>query len=309
MCQFVVKGSRQMNLLGANKTTNMYSGQDQPLTLVARSQNICCGLPVTEPYQYCPLHLCGIDGCDRSVTVIGDRILSSVPVQTAQYCHHHLCHYITPNHVRCMTIVRQEAYCPEHKCHARGCSRGIDHRNDQYCSVHLESVPCRYPGCEKTSHKDSGWCEQHKCRQCGLSRQMNVNGFCLRCTCRVPECQNPVVNRKHGYCVEHTDQYCHYLGCCQKACERAQYCPEHRCGVPACTNHIWEYDDQDGGYRSDYCHGHDQVETVCQHYRLSVTQIMNGRGYDSNNYTETQVALLEQLVPKLQQACREALKN
>jgi hypothetical protein len=51
----------------------------------------------------------------------------------------------------------------------------------------------------------------------------------------------------------------------------SHFCQQHGCGFHLCSGHIYEYNDEDGGYRSDFCYKHDLLNNLCQRYGFDLS--------------------------------------
>lgn len=151
---------------------------------------------------YCPAHCCIVSHCYAR--------RAAKPSQETRYCKGHICQEQGCLHKRLIITTPSAAlqnalskphyphevdknttflYCPDHFCHGAGAFGG----------------PCSLP------RKEGGLlCSLHECRipackECVFGEKGGVMGnrFCIRHTCRMMFCLNPVVQHGKKLCVGH----------------------------------------------------------------------------------------------------------
>lgn len=239
-------------------------------------QQTFCGLPATN--GVCIIHKCCIPECFEHVKS-NDYYLSDDKDQST-YCMKHTCH----SGSICWKVCLNGNYCYEHKCLV--CDNEAIGET-KLCKVHLTAIRCAVKDCmnyvkvkftEDTIISPYQYCSEHACHKCQIQEKMDGFDLCYDCKCVCETCRN-VRDTKTRYCVEHAKLICHYKHykhyqhCSHLQYANSSFCKEHKCIYQGCVNHIYAYNDEDGGYQSVYCYHHDSLDKLCKKYFITLEDV------------------------------------
>lgn len=241
---------------------------------------ILCGLPSVNGSSSCCLHKCNMTECLEPISSHfgwDDDIFS-------KYCDKHTCHVHD-----CQNSCVGSDYCLQHKCQVcNKCaytSPNYPATKYPFCQDHLTGVKCENATCsnmiEKTQQSDGTfqlmmYCEQHRCISCLRWEKTSETDYCRSCKCIYDGCTQPCLKNTENrgfiwYCPKHQAEICQFTFCKEKSCDTSSYCQEHSCKFMSCYRHIYSYDDEDGGYHSEYCYKHDLLDHLCKRYGFSLS--------------------------------------
>lgn len=241
------------------------------MSAFSQRQKVYCGLPATN--GVCAIHKCGLPECYEPVKNMDHYYFHDQ--DQSNYCDKHTCN----SGNICWNLCVDGSYCSEHKCaNCRNEAMGETH----LCKEHLTKIKCSADGCsnyiklepyvEGEFVSQYHYCSEHTCHNCKKKHKLTGGEYCYSCNCDFKECHN-LKDAKSCYCVEHSKQVCHYgkiVKCKALQCENSTYCSAHKCSFQGCINHIYEYNDEDGGYISCYCYHHDSLDKLCKKYRFTL---------------------------------------
>lgn len=235
---------------------------------------IYCGLQcINDKTSVCAIHKCKVPNCFEYVK--NNDYYCFHDKDQSDYCVKNTCH----SGDICWNLCTYGNFCPDHKCLV--CNNELI-RGTKFCKEHLTEIKCYKNGCENyiqltNPHPEYisyvQYCYEHACANCKIYEKINGIDICRRCKCDYEGCNNIKTNEaKHCsacYCEEHSKKICFYgkfNKCNQLQYLDSKYCVHHKCKFPECNKHIYEYSDEDGGYHSDYCRDHDDLNKICKKY-------------------------------------------
>lgn len=275
-CQFAVSRPRLSFFERPKQRTVVYLFEEKKEKEVV----VCCGLPTVEGSEFCIVHKCQIPECLSGVRKRSyEHVLSS-------YCEEHTCH----SGNICMNPCPKgdSTVCDIHRCLL--CSHEMFDETG-YCHDHLMAIRCHANECtnyvviERPLDKYVSpywWCCEHVCHICEKTAGRPESQICYLCQCECTGCLLPKKS-KSCYCEAHTETMCQYTVGCRGRCQKMagngfKWCQDHKCSYRGCCHHIFEYDDEDGGYRSFFCHQHDNLNKLLRNYRLELGALQEGVG-------------------------------
>lgn len=251
--------------------------------------NILCGLPTSNGASFCSVHKCNVVDCNEPAKMCGNFIHG---YSISSYCKKHNCQYEYFNYgIVCYNLCHNSDFCEFHKCAI--CSQHIAYNNNKYCIDHICGKKCKVYNCDVlvNTNKESiqsYYCINHSCVKCKKNKRNDLSQFCYLCQCSIKDCVNMRENIR--FCKEHMEMICSYeLSHCEELkTDKSDYCKYHKCDLVDCLNHIYEYDDDDGGYHSKYCFHHDKINDLCKLYGFSLDDKRFVIIYNQNNSNDKQ---------------------
>lgn len=278
-CQFVVSRPRLSFLERPKQKTTVFLFEGGH----PDKDVICCGLPtIGGGCKFCHVHKCQISSCNEEVR---KRSWEQIP---SAYCEAHTCH----SGDICGKMCPKDSYCDSHRCLL--CSQEAIGETC-YCRDHLMAIRCNQEECtnyvvlERPLPKFASsyqWCCHHVCQICGVHVGQPENQLCHWCRCNVTGCPHPK-DSGSCYCDVHTKTTCQYELGCRGRCQQlvingSRWCSDHKCSYSTCGHHIFEYDDEDGGYRSHFCRQHDKLNILLQNYRMDLGILLDYKCSDTS---------------------------
>jgi hypothetical protein len=113
------------------------------------------------------------------------------------------------------------------------------------------------------------YCTLHRCMSCKNAEKCDKSNYCSYCVCHYEKCPDPHI-KDSKFCQHHIGLICHYKHCQKPRVDWSNFCQKHSCVFHKCGHHLYEYSDEDGGYRSDFCIKHDLLNHLCKQYGFTL---------------------------------------